>query len=109
VTLKYYGNILVIMNKNSFRTEYSIAAITISSIVVGSAALSLHTTLVQNAFAQTAAEIEEKNLREARSALQEGNTTSAIDNILTILEWEFKEVHPSEAAESPGGNVSAGE
>jgi hypothetical protein len=58
------------MNKQSCKTEYSIAVITISAIVVGSAALSLHTTLAQNAFAQTAAEIEEKNLKEARSAQQ---------------------------------------
>lgn len=65
-------------------------------------------TYQQQAFAQTAAEIEEKNLKEARAALRAGNTTAAIDNILTILEWEFKEVHPREAAQSPGGNVSAG-
>jgi hypothetical protein len=81
----------------------------ISAIVAGSIVLSLSPFQQQEAFAQTAAEIEEQNLREARRALQDGNTTSAIENILTILEWEFREIHPSEAAESPGGNVSAGE
>ena len=84
-----------------------VVAATIGAIVFASNMI--YGTLQQQAFAQTAAEIEEKNLREARSALQDGNITSAIENILTILEWEFREIHPSEAAESPGGNVSAGE
>jgi hypothetical protein len=97
------------MNKYNFKTKHSSAAITISAIIVSGLASGLITPLQQNAFAQTAAEIEEKNLKEARRALQAGNTTSAIENILTILEWEFKEVHPREAASSPGGNVTAGE
>ena len=84
-----------------------VAAATIGAIVFVSSMI--YGTLQQQAFAQTSAEIEEKNLKEARSALQDGNTTSAIDNILTILEWEFREVHPREAASFPGGNVTAGE
>ena len=96
-------------DKYNFKTKHSSVAITISAIIVSSLLSGLLTPLQQNAFAQTAAEIEEKNLKEARRALQAGNTTSAIENILTILEWEFKEVHPREAASSPGGNVTAGE
>ena len=92
----------MIKNKHSIL----MATAAVSAIVFGSSIV-INNLQQQQAFAVTTAEIEEKNLKEARRALQEGNTTSAIDNILTILEWEFKEVHPREAASSPGGNVTA--
>ena len=50
-------------------------------------------------------EIEEKYLKDARSALESGNTTGAIRDVLAILEWEFAEVHPK--VESYLGNVTA--
>ena len=44
--------------------------------------------------AQTAAQVEEKNLLAAHKNLQTGNTTGAINNILSALDWQFKEFHP---------------
>lgn len=80
-----------------------VTAIIIS--VFGSMALSLFCTIQQQAFAATAGEIEEKYLKDARSALESGNTTGAIRDVLAILEWEFNEVHPK--VESYLGNVTA--
>lgn len=73
--------------------------------VFGSIGLNLYCAFQQQAFAVTAAEVEEKYLKDARNALQNGNTTGAIGDILAILEWEFKEVHPR--VESYLGNVTA--
>jgi hypothetical protein len=73
--------------------------------VFGSIVLSLYCIIQQQAFAVTAAEIQEKYLEDAQTAIQGGNTTGAIRDILAILEWEFKEVHPR--VESYLGNVTA--
>ena len=67
--------------------------------------MSLYCIIQQQAFAVAAAEIQEKYLNDAQNALQNGNTTGAIRDILAILEWEFKEVHPR--VESYLGNVTA--
>ena len=68
-------------------------------------ALSLYFSIQQQDFAATAGEIEEKYLKDARNALENGNTTGAIRELLAILEWEFNEVHPK--VESYLGNVTA--
>ena len=73
--------------------------------VFGSMVLSLYCTIQQQAYAVAAADIREKYLTEAHNALQSGNTTGAIRDILAILDWEFKEVHPR--VESFLGNVTA--
>lgn len=73
--------------------------------VFGSIVLSLYCIIPQQAFAVAAAEIQEKYLEDAQLAIQGGNTTGAIRDILAILEWEFKEVHPR--VESYLGNVTA--
>ena len=80
-----------------------VTAIIIS--VFGSMALSLYGTIQQQAFAATAGEIEQKYLQDARKALENGNTTGAIRDILAILDWEFNEVGPKVA--SLLGNVTA--
>jgi hypothetical protein len=49
--------------------------------------------MAQSSSAQTEV-IEEKNLVQAHKNLKEGNVTAAVSNILTILDWEFKEIHP---------------
>jgi hypothetical protein len=67
--------------------------------------LSFYFAIQQQAYAVAAAEIQEKYLTDAHNALQNGNTTGAIRDILAILEWEFKEVHPR--VESFLGNVTA--
>jgi hypothetical protein len=43
----------------------------------------------------------------ARKQFSQGNTTGAIGNILTILEWEFKEIHPKLAQELNSLNATA--
>jgi hypothetical protein len=58
----------------------------------------------EQAFAATSAEIRENYLEAAKLALQNGNTTGAIRDIIAILEWEFNEVHPK--IESYLGNVT---
>lgn len=73
--------------------------------IFGSIVLSFYCIIQQQAFAVAAAEIQEKYLNDAQNALQNGNTTGAIRDILAILEWEFKEVHPR--VESYLGNVTA--
>lgn len=68
----------------------------VTAIIIGvfsSIVLSLYCIIQQQAFAVAAAEIQEKYLNDAQNALQNGNTTGAIRDILAILEWEFKEVH----------------
>ena len=80
----------------------------VTAIIIGvfsSIVLSLYCIIQQKAFAVAAAEIQEKYLNDAQNALQNGNTTGAIRDILAILEWEFKEVHPR--VESYLGNVTA--
>lgn len=57
--------------------------------------------------AQTAAQIESKNLVAAHKNLQTGNTTGAINNILSILDWEFKEVHPQLEKQFQAANTTA--
>lgn len=64
----------------------------------------LFSSIQQQSFAATAAEIEQKYLQDACNALESNNTTGAIRDILAILEWEFNEVHPK--IESFLGNVS---
>jgi hypothetical protein len=91
--------------KSSKDKNTVVTAIIIS--IFGSIVLSLYCTIQQQALAITAAEIEEKYLKDARNALQNGNTTGAIRDILAILEWEFKEVHPRVAALPFEGNVTA--
>ena len=71
----------------------------------GNIVLSLYGTIQQQAFAVTSAEIEEKYLKDALNALQNGNTTGTMPDILAVLDWEFKEVHPRVA--SYLGNVTA--
>jgi hypothetical protein len=63
--------------------------------IFGSMVLSLYCTIQQQAYAVAAAEIQEKYLTDAHNALQSGNTTGAIRDILAILDWEFNEVHPN--------------
>jgi hypothetical protein len=58
----------------------------------------------EQTFAATSAEIRENYLETAKLALQNGNTTGAIRDIIAILEWEFNEVHPK--IESYLGNVT---
>ena len=80
----------------------------VTAIIIGvfsSIVLSLYCIIQQQAFAVVLAEIQEKYLNDAQNALQNGNTTGAIRDILAILEWEFKEVHPR--VESYLGNVTA--
>ena len=80
----------------------------VTAIIIGvfsSIVLSLYCIIQQQAFAVAAAEIQEKYLNDAQNALQNGNTTGAIRDILAILEWEFKEVHPR--VESYLGSVTA--
>jgi hypothetical protein len=80
----------------------------VTAIIIGvfsSIVLSLYCIIQQQAFAVAAAEIQEKYLNDVQNALQNGNTTGAIRDILAILEWEFKEVHPR--VESYLGNVTA--
>jgi type II secretory pathway pseudopilin PulG len=72
--------------------------------IIGSMAISLFSSIQQQSFAATAAEIEQKYLQDAREALQSNNTTGAIRDILAILEWEFNEVQPK--LESFLGNVN---
>jgi hypothetical protein len=74
-------------------------------VVVGSMILSFYFAIQQQAYAVAAGEIQEKYLTDAHNALQNGNTTGAIRDILAILEWEFEEVHPR--VESFLGNVTA--
>jgi|GEM_PF-1965507 len=88
---------------NSYKNKNRVVTAIIIS-VFGSMALSLFCTIQQQAFAATAEEIEEKYLKDARTALENGNTTGAIRDVLAILEWEFNEVHPK--VESYLGNVS---
>jgi hypothetical protein len=89
---------------NSYKNKNRVVTAIIIS-VFGSMALSLFCTIQQQAFAATAEEIEEKYLKDARTALENGNTTGAIRDVLAILEWEFNEVHPK--VESYLGNVTA--
>ena len=80
----------------------------VTAIIIGvfsSIVLSLYCIIQQQAFADAPAEIQEKYLNDAQNALQNGNTTGAIRDIITIFEWEFKEVHPR--VESYLGNVTA--
>jgi formate/nitrite transporter FocA (FNT family) len=82
----------------------------LSLVIVASAVIVLVTTsFVAQALAVTEEEIELKNLVQARKDLNSGNATAAIDNILLILEWEFKDVHPALAKllESRVGNMTA--
>jgi hypothetical protein len=82
----------------------------LSLVIVASAVVVLETTsFVAQAFAVTEEEIELKNLVQARKDLNSGNATAAIDNILLILEWEFKDVHPALAKllESRVDNMTA--
>jgi hypothetical protein len=87
----------------------------LSLVIVASAVLVLvlvTTSFVAQALAVTEEEIELKNLVQARKDLNSGNATAAIDNIdniLLILEWEFKDVHPALAKllESRVGNMTA--
>ena len=79
-----------------------------TAIIIGvfsSMVLSRYCTIQQQAYAVAAAEIQEKYLTDAHNALQSGNITGAIRDILAILDWELKEVHPS--VESYLGNVTA--
>ena len=55
----------------------------------------------------TPEQIQEKNLIVARKQLNQGNVTGAVNNILSILEWEFKEVHPKLAQELESLNTTA--
>ena len=89
---------------NSYKNKNRVVTAIIIS-VFGSMALSLYCTIQQQAFAATPGEIEEKYLSDARNALENGNTTGAIRDIIAILEWEFNEVHPKIA--SIMGNVTA--
>jgi hypothetical protein len=89
---------------NSYKNKNRVVTAIVIS-VFGSMALSLYCTIQQQAFAATAGEIEQKYLNDARNALENGNTTGAIRDILAILEWEFNEVHPKVA--SLLGNVTA--
>jgi hypothetical protein len=89
---------------NSYKNKNRVVTAIVIS-VFGSMALSLYCTIQQQAFAATAGEIEQKYLNDARTALENGNTTGAIRDILAILEWEFNEVHPKVA--SLMGNVTA--
>ena len=90
------------MNGHNFKNRI-LTAIIIG--VFGSVILSLYCTIQQQTFAASASEIQEKYLKDANNALQNGNTTGAIRDILAILEWEFSEVHPR--VESFLGNVTA--
>lgn len=89
---------------NSYKNKNRVVTAIIIS-VFGSMALSLYCTIQQQAFGATAGEIEEKYLNDAGTALENGNTTGAIRDILAILEWEFNEVHPKIASNM--GNVTA--
>jgi hypothetical protein len=57
--------------------------------------------------AQTAAQIETKNLEAARKNLQTGNTTGVLNNIISILEWQFKELHPRVEQQFQAANATA--
>lgn len=89
---------------NSYENKNRVVTAIVIS-VIGSMALSLYCTIQQQAFAATPGEIEQRYLNDARNALENGNTTGAIRDILAILEWEFNEVHPKVA--SLMGNVTA--
>jgi type II secretory pathway pseudopilin PulG len=88
---------------NDSKTKSKIVSAIIIGII-GSMVVSLFSSIQQQSFAATAAEIEQKYLQDARDALQSNNTTGAIRNILAILEWQFNEVYPK--IESFLGNVS---
>jgi hypothetical protein len=57
--------------------------------------------------AQTAAQIELKNLVAAHKNLQTGNTTGVLNNILSILDWQFKELHPQLEQQFKAANTTA--
>ena len=80
-----------------------------SLMIVVSAVVLVASSFVTQASAVSEEEIELKNLVQARKDLNSGNATAAIDNILLILEWEFKDVHPALAKllESRVGNMTA--
>lgn len=59
---------------NSYKNKNRVVTAIIIS-VFGSMALSLYCTIQQQAFAATVGEIEEKYLKDARNALENGNTT----------------------------------
>jgi hypothetical protein len=73
--------------------------------VVGSMIFILYGSIQpQDAIAASAADIRETYLQDAHNALQAGNTTGALLDILTILDWEFDEAYPS--IETYLGNLS---
>ena len=57
--------------------------------------------------AQTTAQIEAKNLVAAHKNLQTGNNTGVLNNILTILDWQFKELHPKLEQQFQAANTTA--
>lgn len=63
-------------------------------IVAAIGSLAFSSLPQEQTFAATSAEIKENYLEAAKSALQNGNTTGAIRDIIAILEWEFNELHP---------------
>jgi hypothetical protein len=63
--------------------------------------------MTTKASALTTEQIQAQNLVVARKEFKQGNTTAAVGNILTILEWEFKEVHPRLAEELNSLNATA--
>jgi hypothetical protein len=56
-----------------------VAAFATSNAIKGHAALAI-----------TAEEIQLKNLVQSHKDINSGNATAAIDNILAVLDWEFK-------------------
>lgn len=74
-------------------------------VVVGSMIFSLYGSINQQAvLAASAEDIRETYLQDAHNELEAGNTTGALQNILTILDWEFNEAYPS--IETYLGNLS---
>lgn len=89
----------------SSRQKEGMATEIIVGVIVGSMIFSLYGSIQQQeAFAASAADIRETYLQDAHDALQAGNTTGALLDILTILDWEFNEAYPS--IETYLGNLS---
>lgn len=87
------------------RRKQGIEPAIIVGVVVGSMIFGLYGSIhQQEVLAANVEDIRETYLQAAHNELEAGNTTGALQNILTILDWEFNEAYPS--VETYLGNLS---
>ncbi|HZD36392.1 MAG TPA: hypothetical protein VE130_14410 [Nitrososphaeraceae archaeon] len=87
------------------RRKQGIEPAIVVGVVVGSMIFGLYGSIQQQeVLAANVEDIRETYLQDAHNALEAGNTTGALQNILTILDWEFNEAYPS--VETYLGNLS---